>query len=154
MLRKVSVRSVRRLQLARGQIWWLFHCERCLHGASGGSQLAEARFGGFVRGSGLKDFLLRKVSVRSAWRLELAGGQIWRFREGVRTEGFCVEGKCPFGASGCSSWPETRFGGFVRGSGLKDFLLRKVSVRSVRGLEKTEARFGSFGRVAGLKGFQ
>ena len=107
-----------------------------------------------MRGSGLKDFLLRKVSVRSAWRLELAGGQIWRFREGVRTEGFCVEGKCPFGASGCSSWPETRFGGFVRGSRLKDFLLRKVSVRSVLRLELAEARFGGFVTGFRLKDFE
>ena len=53
----------------------------CPFRASGGLDLAEARFGGFVTGFRLKDFELRKVSVGSLWRLGLAEGRFgWFWR--------------------------------------------------------------------------
>ena len=42
----------------------------------------------------------------------------------------------------------------MRGSRLKDFLLRKVSVRSVLRLELAEARFGGFVTGFRLKDFE
>ena len=57
-------------------------------------------------------------------------GHIWRFQEGCPTEWFSVSKGVRWEPQEARA-AEARFGDFVRGSGLKDFVLRE-SVRSER----------------------
>ena len=99
--------------------------------SAGGLELAEARFGSFVKAARLK--------------------HVCGFAGVARFQGFSVK-KCVCSEHpGALEWAECSFGGLVRAPGLKDFLFRRVSVRSVWGLELAKASCGGFARAPGLK---